>query len=178
MLSLVAHLGRSIVKDLPGGHKLISKGGWNVPFEEVTTKEDGAPEHAGKKILGELASHCTNDNVQDFTLTGRNPKEQVCALIITSSVQNTSGINTYMVDKVNTHMITKDNVPTMCSLLRKLARISIASQSQDPAQQVQKRPNWDPNKTPYAAKKARRLCQSPTDKDMPSPTKLQPSPVE
>ena len=112
-----------------------------MPFEEVMTKEDGAPEHADKKILRELASYCTNDNVQDFTLTERNPKEPVYALIIISSVQNTSGINTYMVDKGSTHMITKDNVPTTCSLLRKLARISIASQSQDPAQQVQKRPN-------------------------------------
>ena len=33
VLSLVAHTGRSAMKILPGGTKLISKGGWNVPFE-------------------------------------------------------------------------------------------------------------------------------------------------
>ena len=103
---------------------MISKGGWNVPFEEVATQEDGAPEHADKKIPGELASYCTNDNVQDYTLTGRNPKEPVYAMIIISSVQEASGVNTFMVDKVNTHIVNKDSIPTIRSLLIKLARIS------------------------------------------------------
>ena len=101
VLSLVAHTGRSTMKNLPGGTKLISKGGWNVPFEEVTTKEDGAPEHADKRIQGELASYCNNDNVQDYTLTGSNPKEPVYAMIVISNVQEASGVNTFMVDKVN-----------------------------------------------------------------------------
>ena len=38
VLSLVAHTGRSILKDLPGGNKVISKGSWNVPFEDVKTE--------------------------------------------------------------------------------------------------------------------------------------------
>ena len=170
VLSLVAHTGRSIMKDLPGGTKLISKGGWNVPFEEVTTKEDGAPEHADKKIPGELASYCTNDNVQDYTLSGRNPKEPVYAMIIISSVQEASGVNTYMVDKVNTHMVDKDNMPMIRSLLGKLARISATSEGKEKL----KTPEWLPDKTPYTAKKARRLSDFPTDQDMPSPRKMQP----
>ena len=172
VLSLVAHTGRSIMKELPGGTKLISKGGWNVPFEEVTTKDDGAPEHADKKIPGELASYCTNDNVQDYTLTGRNAKEPVYAMIIISSVQEASGFNTFMVDKVNTHMVDKDNIPTIRSLFRNLARIS----STPEVQGKHKSPEWQPDKTPYTAKKARRLSESPTDQDMPSPGKM-PSPV-
>ena len=76
-----------------------------------------------------------------------------------------------MVDKVNTRMISKDNVPTMLGLMRKLARLTIASHSDANAQ---KRPQCDTDKTPYASKTARRLCETPTDKDMPSPTKAKP----
>ena len=169
VLSLVAHTGRSVIKNLPGGARLISNGGWNVPFEEVTTQEAGAPEHADKKIPGELASYCTNENVQDYILTGGNPKEPVYALIIISSVQKDLDVNTFMVDKVNTHMVRKDNVPTIRNLRRKLARISST-------QGLQEKPNksldWLSDKTPYKAKKTKRLGESPTDQDMPSPPKM------
>ena len=174
VLSLVAHVGRSTMKNLPGGSKLISKGGWNVPFQEVTTQDDGAPEHADKKIPGELASYCTVENVQDYTLTGRNPKEPVYAMIIISGVQEASGENTYMVDKVNTHTVDKNNIPTIRSLLRKLAKISSAPEGQG---KPNKSPEWPPDRTPYTAKKARRLSESPTDQSMPSPSKWH-SPVE
>ena len=173
VLSLVAHVGRSTMKTLSGGTKLISAGGWNVPFEEVTTPEEGAPEHADKKIAGELASYCTNDNVQDYTLTGRNPKEPMYAMIIISGVQETSGVSTFMVDKVNTHMVDKNNISMIRSLFRKLARISCTPERPE---KPNKSPEWSPDQTPYAAKKARRLSQSPTDQNMPSPRKM-PAPV-
>ena len=32
VLSLIAHTGRSVISDLVGGHKLVSKHCWNVPF--------------------------------------------------------------------------------------------------------------------------------------------------
>ena len=32
VLSLVAHFGRSTIKELPGGNKLVSKEIWNIPF--------------------------------------------------------------------------------------------------------------------------------------------------
>ena len=110
---------------------MINKCGWNVSFEKVTTRDDGAPEHADKEILEEAASYCTNDNFEDYTLTGRNPKEPVYAMIIISSVQEASGVNSFMVDKVNTNMACKDNVPTILSLLRKLARISSTPEAQE-----------------------------------------------
>ena len=135
---------------------------------EATTREDGAPEHADKKIPRELASYCSNENVQDYTLTGRNPKEPVYALILISSVQEASGFNTLMVDKVNTHIVCKDNMATMRSLLRKLARISSTPEARE---KPNKTPEWPAGETPYTAKKARRLSQSPTDQDMPSPGK-------
>jgi len=172
VLTLVAHLGRSMIKKLPGGEKLVSKEIWNIPFHDATeggmTAENGAPKHADKKIIGELASYCTSENVQDYTLTGRNPKEAVYAMIIISGVQEVSGVTTYMVDKVNTHMIDKSNMPSIRSLCRKLARIANASESHE---KLNKTPEWLPDQTPYTAKRARRLSASPTDEQMPSPAK-------
>ena len=104
VLSLVAHLGRSIVNNLPGGAKLISSNCWNVPFEDGTPKDTGAPEHTDKKIVGQIASYCTADNVQDVTLTTRRPKETVYALIVVSGVHVVNGVSpslTYMIDKVD-----------------------------------------------------------------------------
>ena len=170
VLSLVAHIGRSAIHDLPGGHKLISTNCWNVPFEEMTSKEDVAPEHADKKIVGEMASYCTPHNVQDFTLTGRRPKEAVYALIVISGVHDVEGVSprrTYMVDKVN--LVTQpESIPMLRSLLRKLARIPTTSQCEGKPNST---PDWSNDKTPYAAKKARRLGVSPTGSEMPSPSK-------
>ena len=172
VLTLVAHIGRSTIKVLPNGNKLVSKEVWNIPFFDAT--EDGkvefcgAPEYADKKINGELASYCTNDNVQDYTLTSRRSKEPVYAMVIVSSVQEVSGVTTYMVDKVNTRMIDSSNISTVRSLFRKLARIPHASESHG---KLNKTPEWLPDQTPYAAKKARRLSASPTDGSMPSPVR-------
>ena len=167
VLSLVAYTGRSTMKNLSGGAKLISKGAWNVPFEEVTTPDDGAPEHADKLIPGDLASYCTNENVQDYTLTGRNPREPVYAMIIISAMQESLGVKTFMVDKVNTRMVDKENMPIIRSLFRKLGRIYSSVEGEG---KPNKSPDWLPDRTPYTAKKSRRLCESPTDQDMPSPS--------
>ena len=170
VLTLVAHVGRSTIKVLPNGNKLVSKDVWNIPFfdasEDGTVEFCGAPKYADKKIDGELASYCTNDNVQDYTLTSRKPTEPVYAVIIISSVQEVSGVTTFMVDKVNTRMIDSCNISTVRSLFRKLARIPHASESHG---KLNKTPEWLPDQTPYAAKKARRLSASPTDGSMPSP---------
>lgn len=172
VLTLVAHIGRSSTKELPGGNKLVSKEIWNIPFfdpaEDGRHPESGAPEHADKKIIGELASYCTNDNVQDYTLTSRRPKEPVYAVVIISSVQEVSGVITYMVDKVNTHMIDSSTISSVRSLFRKLARIAQVSESRE---KLNKTPDWLPNQTPYTAKKTRRLSASPTDDQLPSPLK-------
>ena len=169
MLTLVEHIGRSSIKELPNGNKLVSKKIWNIPFFDATEDgrhpECGAPEHADKRIIGELASYCTNDNVQDYTLTSRRPKEPVYAVVIISSVQEVSGVTTYMVDKVNAHMIDSTNISSVRSLFRKLARISQVSESHG---KLNKTPEWLPNQTPYTAKKARRLPASPTDDQLQS----------
>ena len=79
-----------------------------------------------------------------------------------------------MVDKVNTRMVDKDNIPTIRSLLRKLARISSTQGLQEKlgSDKCTESLDWLSDKTPYKAKKTKRLGESPTDQDMPSPTKM------
>jgi len=104
--------------------------------------------------------------VQDYTLTSPRPKDPVYAVVIISSVQEVSGVTTYMVDKVNTHLIDSSNISSVRSLFRKLARLAQASGSDE---KLNKTPDWLPHQSPYTAKKARRLSASPTDAEMPSP---------
>jgi hypothetical protein len=163
VLSLIAHTGKSVVNDLPGGHKLVSKDCWNVPFEQPVDSEDGAPEHADHSVSGEIASYCTMNNVQNYTLTSRRSKEAVYALILISSVHEGQQCRTYMVDKVQ--IIDKpDHMPMLRCLLKKLAEISCASESSG---KLNAAPDWREDVTPYAVKKARHLSCTPTDADWP-----------
>ena len=154
VLSLVAHVGRSIVDTLPGGHKLVSRDLWNIPFEAPTSKDDDAPEHADEKIQGDLASYCTMENVQDYTLTSRKPKEPVYALIVISSMHEGKGDSpqrTYMVDKVDVQ--SSENIPMIRNLLQKLAAVAVSSECKG---KPNSKPDWSNDQTPRSAKKARR----------------------
>ena len=129
VLSLVAHVGRSIVDILPGGHKLVSKDSWTIPLEAPTTKDDDVPEHAHKGIQGDLASYCTRENVQDYTLTGCKPREPFYALIVISSVHEGTGDTprrTYMVDKLSIQL--SGNMPVIRNLLREMAAAAMNSE--------------------------------------------------
>ena len=167
VLSLTVHVGRSEIKDLDGGHKLISKGCWNVPFEEPQSRADGAPEHADTKIIGEVASYCTMENVQDYTLSGRRPNEPVYALLVISSVRSAAeggDAYNYMVDKV--HPLTKADVEQICPLLRRLARFAMTSSS---TTVTRSSPSWTPGRSPWTARKTRRLGYNPTASPLASP---------
>ena len=145
----------------------MSKDAWNVPFEAPTTKDDGAPEHTDKMIQGDLASYCTMENVQDYTLTGRKPKEPVYALIVISSVHEGKGDNprhTYMVDKVSIQQ--SEYIPMIRTLLRKLGTVATDSECKG---KVNSTPDWRNDQTPFSAKKTRRLSDTPTDEDYPMP---------
>ena len=93
---------------------------------------DGAPEHADTKILGEVASYCTMENVQDYTLTARRPSEAMYALIVISDVREMPGDNNahiYMVDKV--HALSPTDIATLRPLLKRLSMFAKkASQSE------------------------------------------------
>ena len=161
VLSLIAHVDRSETHNLDGGHKLISKGCWNVPFEMPSVRTDGAPEHADTKIRGELASYCTMENVQDYTLSARRPNEPMYALIVISSVRNASegeNAHIYMVEKVSP--VTPADIVALRLVLNKLSAFAkTATQSTAVCTSPVK---WPQGSSPSSASKSRRLGYHPT----------------
>ena len=99
------------------------------------------------------------DNVQCFTLSSIVGKQPIYALAIISAkhVNGSTGLITYMVDKVRT--IPAQDVPAYRSTLSKLSRISTGMLGTEAAETKR---TFDPI-TPLTAKKARRLGESPTD---------------
>ena len=164
VLSLIAHVGRSDTQNLDGAYKLVSKGCWNVPFEMSSPQPDGAPEHADIKIVGEVASYCTMENVQDYTLTARRPTEPMYALVIISSVRKAPGDDNghiYMVDKVAP--VSVADIPTILQILKRLSMF--AKQASQSTASHQSPAKWDDGRSPASAKKTRRLGQHPTASD-------------
>ena len=107
------------------------------------------------------------ENVQDYTLTSRKPKEPVYALIVISSVHEGKGDNprhTYMVDKVSIQQA--ENIPMIRNLLRKLRAVAVDLECKGKANNT---PDWRNDQTPCSAKKARRLSDNPTDEDYQTP---------
>ena len=96
VLSLAVHIGNSKVDPLPNGYRIASRQCCNVPFEKPTNPEIGAPEHADTKLEGELASYCTLSNVQCYTLSPREGKKPVYAMVLVANVYGgTNGIKYY-----------------------------------------------------------------------------------
>ena len=91
------------------------------------------------------------DNVQDYTLTGRKPKEAVYALIVISNVheesENSARLN-YMVDKVQVQ--SGEDIPAIRAMLRKLMQIFTTEPCK---QKLNNTPDWSKEQTPYNAKK-------------------------
>ena len=162
VLSLVAHVGKSRVEDLAGGNRIASKECWDVPFTAPESPASGAPEHAEVKLPGELASYCTMDNVQYYSLSSRKGKEPVYAVVALASAHDSGNGLTIMVDKV--HCLDKDRVPAVRSVFQKLCLLSLRYRDDGQAAST---PSWEGEHTPRHAKKARRLSASPTDVDMP-----------
>ena len=162
VLSLVAHIGNSKIDTLPSGHRIASRQCWNVPFETSTTSAIGNPEHTDTKLEGELASYCTMSNVQCYTLSSREGKKPVYAMVVVANAYDgTRGI-TYMVDKVKT--LNSDAVGIVKSVMDKLYHLflRVGSDTHEATASC-----WDGDCTPLQVKKSRRLGYSPTDIDLP-----------
>ena len=130
----------------------------------------GAPEHTDNQIDGAVASFCTMDNVQYYTLSPTRGKEPVYALIIISSVSKPGGKLMYMLDKV-AKVEDKSTLPDLIHHLKKLSWISTGMQ--DGSASTKSR-TFSPSSdhTPYKVKKARTLSAQPTDVSLPEPAAL------
>ena len=154
----MAHVGKSRVEDLRGGSRIASKECWDVPFTAPESQASGAPEHAEVKLPGELASYCTLNNVQYYTLSPRKGKEPVTAVVVFASAHDSGNVLTIMVDKV--HRPDKDQVPAVRSVFAKLSLLSLRYRDDGQAASMA---SCEGEHTPYNTKKARRLSATPTD---------------
>ena len=100
VLTLIAHTGKSIVQKIGTGHRIVSKEVWNIPFDLLLQRQEGAPEHASNTIDGQVASFCTMNNVQYYSLSSTRGKEPVYAMVVISNASNHEGKLLYMADKV------------------------------------------------------------------------------
>ena len=76
VLTLIASTGKSHVEQLARGHRIVTKDVWNIPFIDFSDADAVAPEHANERIDGEVASFCTMDTVQHYTLSRQKVRNQ------------------------------------------------------------------------------------------------------
>ena len=167
MLTLLVHTGKSHVIQLRNGHKIMSKNIWNIPFDLLLEREPLAPEYADRKVVGEIASFCTMDNVQYYSLSPSSGKDPVCALAIISNVTMHASKMTYMVDKI----AKVNDEAKLSNIIRHLKKLSWVFRDSEFT------PNSGPRtfsssvaSTPYTTKKARRLSGQPSAASLPDPT--------
>ena len=161
VLTLIAHVGKSKVSDLPTGHRISSAESWNIPFQEVQV--DGAPEHADMKLNCEIISYCTMENVQYFTLSSRKGREPTYAMVVLGSSHISNKVTNFMANKVQT--IAPTDLISVRKAFDKLWLLSKKAGEESGTPGSQKR-EWTGMTTPYHAKKARQLCWTPTDGSM------------
>ena len=162
VLTLIAHTGKSIVQKIGTGHRIVSKEVWNIPFDLLLQKQEGAPEHASNTIDGQVASFCTMNNVQYYNLSSTRGKEPVYAMVVISNASNHEGKLLYMVDKVakiNDQALVSDYITHFKKLskwLKKEGDGEKASLGRSRTFSVSS------CHTPYTVKNSRRLSEQPS----------------
>ena len=158
VLTLVAHVGKSRVDDLPGGHRIVSSNCWSIPFGTREEVAEGAPEYADNKLDANVSPFCTMDNVQYYSLSSRQGREPVYALLVISSVAVAAEKRTFMVDKIRI-IPDKSSVSSYLPLLSKLNTLSMGLECEGTNART---PPWKEDQTPYSAKTARTLSHYPS----------------
>ena len=162
VLTMIAHTGKSIVQPVGSGHRIVSKEVWNIPFDLLLDRQESAPEHASRIIDGQVASYCTMDNVQYYTLSSTRAKEPVYAIVVISSVSKHDGKIMYMIDKV----AKVEEKGTLSDVINHCKKLSYWLKTEDDGQ------IGNPSRsrtfsvssmcTPYTVKKSRRLSEQPS----------------
>jgi len=163
VLTLIAHTGKSIVHEIGQGHRMMSKEVWNIPFELLLQRQEGAPEHASKMIDGQIASFCTMNNVQYYTLSPLpRSKEPVYAIVVISNVSTHNGKLLYMIDKVE-KIDDKGELANVINYFKKLS-YWLKNEEADENEHVSKSRTFSVSSmcTPYTTRKSRRLSEHPT----------------
>ena len=163
VVTLLAHVGRCVVDDLPSGHRIATAATWNIPFTEgdgSRAPTQGVPAHSDQELDAKYVSYCSSNNVQFYTLSASKPRESIYALVVLGSSHVAQGVVHFMMNKVYRFAASDmEAIKKHCRKLWSLCRKAAVLQS-TPASQ--KRDASSPN-TPFQAKRTRRLCLTPTD---------------
>jgi len=126
-------------------------------------RQEGAPEHASKMIDGQVASFCTMNNVQYYSLSPPpRSKEPVYAIVVISNVSIHNGKLMYMIDKVE-KVDDKGELANVISYFKKLS-YWLKNEDADENEQVNRSRTFSASSmcTPYTTRKSRRLSEHPT----------------
>ena len=162
VLTLIAHTGKSNVQPIGTGHRIVSKDVWNIPFDLLLHRQENAPAHASNIIDGQIASLCTMNNVQYYSLSSTHGKEPVYAMVVISNASKHEGKLLYMVDKV-AKIDDKARVQAMITHFKKLSRW-LKHEGDNETTSVSRSRAFSVSsiQTPYTVKKARRLSEQPS----------------
>ena len=160
VLTLLAHVGRCSVVDLPAGHRIATSTTWNVPFGDNVKQDDGAPEHTDSMLDARFVSYCTMSNVQHFTLSSRKAKQPTYAMVILGSSHVSEGITNFMMNKVQ--LLTSDDIVAAQKLFTKLSLVSDMSGNAIAASPASHKREWTLDVSPFRAKRAKRLTSWPS----------------
>ena len=137
------------------GYRVINKNDidctiWNSG-EDITSAND-------------CVSICTMENLVHYKLAPPRPGGMQYALALVSRVSAATESRTgnVMIDYVEP--ITSDSVEEYKQILCKLATLANGATF---AESPVKRASWSPERTPFQARKIRKLAQSPTDASLP-----------
>ena len=125
-------------------------------------RQDGAPEHASNTIDGQVASFCTMNNVQYYSLSSTRGKEPVYAIVVISNASNHDGKLLYMVDKVS-NIDDQAQVSHAITHFKKLSNW-LKNEGEGENARVGRSRTFSVSsfQTPYTVKKARRLSEQPS----------------
>ena len=161
VVTLLAHVGKCTVLDLPEGARIASATTWNIPFTSIETNNDKAPAHCDQEIEAKYVAYCTSSNVQFYTLSSTKPREPTYALVVLGSSHIAEGVVHHMMNKVQ-RLAASDlqAIKTHCKKLWFLCKKNAVLQSTSPAP---KRDVADSTTQTFKAKRAKRLSAQPTD---------------
>jgi len=165
VLTLIANTGKSHVEPLARGHRIVTKDVWNIPFNDSSDADAGAPEHANENIDGEVASSCTMGNIKYSPLNPTTGKEPVYAMVMISAVDQRKE-KLFMIDKV----ANVEHNSALPDLIRHFKKLSWSFVGNDSSPTKRSRMfSCSAGTTPYSAKKSRRLGMCPTNESLPDP---------
>ena len=155
VLVLIAAKERSGGKQFGTGYRVLTK---NVVDCDIWDSGSDVP------VTADCVSICTMDNLMHYKMAPPKPGSVQYALALvsgfTAATDSTTG--SLMIDYVES--IASDNIEDYKKALRKLATLAQgATFATSPA----KRLSWSPTRTPFNAKRARKLAHSPTDASLP-----------